>query len=113
MGMNVFSYSPPTIYYLPGSIDWPPVPDLWEGRPTAYWVPETPDDVSLGVHEGQFGFNVGWAEGKTVIVEASTNLITNNWVPVATNTIINGTFYFGDPEWTNYPGRFYRQRSSP
>ena len=29
----------------------------------------------------------------------------------ATNTLTGGTAYFGDPQWTNYPGRFYRLRS--
>jgi hypothetical protein len=31
--------------------------------------------------------------------------------PVITNTLVNGTNYFSDPQWTNYPGRFYRLRS--
>jgi hypothetical protein len=46
----------------------------------------------------------------TVIVEAATNLAAPVWQPLQTNTIIatNGTFYFSDPEWSNYPGRFYR-----
>jgi hypothetical protein len=28
-----------------------------------------------------------------------------------TNTLAGGSFYFSDPEWTNYPSRFYRVRS--
>jgi len=24
------------------------------------------------------------------------------------NMITEGIFYFNDPQWTNYPGRFYR-----
>ena len=27
---------------------------------------------------------------------------------IASNTLVNGASYFSDPEWTNYPGRFYR-----
>jgi hypothetical protein len=43
------------------------------------------------------------------VVEASTDLI--NWQPVQTNTLTSGSVYFSDPQWTNYPGRFYRLRS--
>ncbi len=51
-----------------------------------------------------------------VVVEASTNLASAIWIPVETNTLntyigTNGTSYFSDPQWTNYPGRFYRLRS--
>ena len=31
--------------------------------------------------------------------------------PVSTNALTNETFYFSDPKWTNYPGRFCRIRS--
>jgi hypothetical protein len=43
-------------------------------------------------------------------VEASTNLAAKDWQPLQTNTILatSGAFKFSDPEWTNYPGRFYR-----
>jgi len=43
------------------------------------------------------------------VVEASTNL--HNWTPVSTNTLVNGTNYFSDASFTNYPQRFYRVRS--
>jgi hypothetical protein len=56
----------------------------------------------------QFGFNITWASGQIVVVEASTDLI--NWQPVQTNTLTSGSVYFSDPQWTNYPGRFYRLR---
>jgi hypothetical protein len=44
-----------------------------------------------------------------VVVLASTNLL--NWTPVITNALVNGTYYFADSTWTNYPRRFYRVRS--
>ena len=65
----------------------------------------------MGVQGDLFGFNIGWANGQTVIVEACTNLTTTNWVPVATNTFADLKAYFCDPAWTNYPGRFYRLRT--
>jgi hypothetical protein len=30
---------------------------------------------------------------------------------VQTNTLTGGSAYFSDPQWMNYPGRFYRIRS--
>ena len=33
------------------------------------------------------------------------------WQPVQTNTLTSGSPYFSDPQWTNYPGCFYRLRS--
>jgi hypothetical protein len=59
----------------------------------------------------QFGFNINWATGQTVAVEACTNLANPAWQPVQTNTLMTGTAYFSDPQWTNYPNRFYRLRS--
>ena len=44
---------------------------------------------------------------------ATTNLTQpfTNWTPVATGSFSGGVFNFTDPQWTNYPGRFYRLRS--
>ena len=58
-----------------------------------------------------FGFNIISPSGMVVVVDACTNLIQANWVPVATHVLTNGTYIFSDAEWTNYPGRFYRMRS--
>ena len=41
------------------------------------------------------------------MVEACTNLASPVWTPLQTITLTNGSFYFSDPQWTNYPGRFY------
>ena len=110
-----FSYAgPATVYYLSGKTGWPPVPEpLWEGLPTALWVPEAMDDGRLGIVDGQFGYNINWASGNTVVVEANTDLSTTNWVPMWTNTLDGDTVYFSDIDWTNYPGRFYRPRHLP
>jgi hypothetical protein len=68
-------------------------------------------DASYGVHTGQFGFNINWASGQTVVVEACTNITNPVWQPVQTNSLTGGSSYFSDPHWTNYPGRYYRLRS--
>jgi hypothetical protein len=41
------------------------------------------------------------------VVEASTNLTSQVWTPLQTVTLTNGSYYFSDPQWTNYPCRFY------
>jgi hypothetical protein len=63
------------------------------------------------VRNNQFGFNINWARGQTVVVEACTNLANPVWSPVGTNMLTGGSSYFSDPAWTNHPGRYYRLRS--
>jgi len=33
------------------------------------------------------------------------------WVALFSGTLTNGSVYFSDPDWANYPGRFYRFRA--
>jgi len=47
----------------------------------------------------------------TVVIEAAPDLVNPAWLPVGTNTLNDGLSYFCDPQWTNYPARFYRLRS--
>jgi hypothetical protein len=98
-----------TVYYLPDTTGWD---TTFAGIPTALWLPAVQtSDGSFGVQTDQFGFNINWASGKTVVVEACTNLSNPDWQPVQTNTLTTGSAYFSDPQWTNYPGRFYRLRT--
>jgi hypothetical protein len=98
-----------TIFYLPGTTGWGPT---YAGRPTALWQPQVlTSDFSFGVQTNQFGFIISWVNSQTVVVESSTNLQNSTWVPVGTNTLIDGVSFFSDPESANYPGRFYRLRS--
>ena len=66
---------------------------------------------SFGVRTNQFGFTVSWATNLNVVVEAATDLAHPVWSPVQTNALTSGWFYFSDPQWKNYPARFYRIRS--
>jgi hypothetical protein len=68
-------------------------------------------DASFGVQNNQFGFNIAWTSGQTVMVEASTSLVNPVWQPVQTNALASDSVYFSDPQWTNYPARFYCLRS--
>jgi hypothetical protein len=102
-----FGENTPDIYYLPGTTGWGPT---FGGRPTVLWLPDAQTTATCyGGQTNQFGFNLNWACGQTVVVEASTNLV--NWQPVQTNILTTGSAYFSDPQWTNFPGRFYRVRS--
>ena len=59
----------------------------------------------------QFGFNITGTSDLVVVVEACTDLANPVWSPLGTNTLTGDSSYFSDPQWTNYPGRFYRLRS--
>jgi hypothetical protein len=99
-----------TVYYLPGTTGWN---STFCGEPTVLWLPQAQTaDGSFGVLTNQFGFNLTWASGMTVVVEACGDLANPSWQPVATNTMTSGTAYFSDPQWTNYPSRYYRIRSN-
>ena len=54
---------------------------------------------------------ISWATNASVVVEACTNLANPVWCAVGTNTLTSGSSCFSDPQWTNYPARFYRLRS--
>lgn len=101
-----------TFYYLPGTTGWS---STFAGRPTALWFLPNPlilnNGSSFGVQPNGFGFIISWATNVSVVVEACTNLANPLWQPVATNALSGGTARFSDPEWTNYPARFYRLRS--
>ena len=96
-----------TLYYLPGVTGWD---TGFAGLSTKLWLPQM-NRASFREPTNQFGFNINWARGETVVVEACTNLANPDWQPVQTNTLTTGSAYFGDPQWTNFPARFYRLRS--
>jgi hypothetical protein len=110
MGMNWY-YDPTTTYYLQGTTGWADF-SAATGVPTALWLPQVQTrDASFGVRTNQFGFNINWASGQTVVVEACTNLANPMWQPIQTNILTSDSVYFSDSQWTNYPARFYRLRS--
>jgi len=86
------------------------------------WQPVTM--TGIGMHTNGFDFCLGDYHATTV-VEVATNLANPVWQSLQTNSInsyltnlnfssINplnaNPIYFSDPQWTNYPGRFYRLR---
>jgi len=97
VGWNFFGYGPPNIGGLPLSILALPYPIILD------------NNVTFGKQVNGFGFTICWiTDLPVVIVEAATNLANPVWIPLATNTLPDGTTYFLDPQWTNYPNRFYR-----
>jgi hypothetical protein len=111
MGLDVFRYDKPTIYYLPETTGWENFSQL-TGLPTVLWNPQAQtSDGSFGVRTNCFGFNITGTSNLVVVVESCTNLANPIWSPVGTNTLTGGSCYFSDPTWTNYPIRCYRLRS--
>jgi len=98
------------IDFLPGKTGWG---DIFGGNPTAQWRPQVPGDTSFGVRSNQFGFNINWvnASGMVTVIEACTNLTDSSWTGLQTNTLFGDSLYYSDPQWTNYPRRFYRVTS--
>lgn len=107
---TVFSEDLGTVYYLPGTIGWAA---SFGGLPTALWTLAGPLILnhSASVQGNQFAFTIVWNTNVSVVVEACTNLANPSWQPVQTNSLNNGTSIFTDPQWTNYPARYYRVRS--
>jgi hypothetical protein len=106
---NIFSSTPSTLYYLPGSTGWT---ETFAGRPTVLWNPQilTGDGV-LGVQDGKFGFTISGAADVPVVVEACSDLADPNWTTVAALTFnAEGTVVFRDPNAADQPGRYYRFR---
>ena len=83
-----------TVYYLAGTSGWTPQVQTSGG--------------SFGVRTNRFGFSISGASGLGTLVEACTNLANPVWSPVGTNYLSSGSFYFSDPQWTDFPRRFYR-----
>jgi len=114
VGQDVFEneeqngFDPATVYYLAGTTGWADFSASTD-LPAVLWNPLIQTgDGSFGVRSNQFGFNINWASGQVIVVEACTNLASPVWSPLATNTIRDGSFYFSEPLQTNNVGRYYR-----
>ncbi len=94
---------------MPGTTGWGAT---FGGLPAVLWNPQVQTSgATFGVRTNRFGFTINGASNLVIVVEASTNLANHRWAPVGTNTLTNGSSYFSDPKWTNYPARLYRLRS--
>jgi BspA type Leucine rich repeat region (6 copies) len=101
-------FDPATIYYLPGTTGWS---TNSTGLPSEVWNAQVQTTRgSFGRLTNGFGFTITGTNGMAVVVESITNLGDPIWFPLATNSLSGDSAYFSDPQWTNYPSRFYRLR---
>lgn len=122
-----------TSYYTVGTKGWG-YGDMFGGRPAVPWYPIVPtDDGTFGIQSQRFGFTIAnvFSSNLVVVIEASSELAGNGWVPVWTNKLserwlpdfsylvrhgwdtnqfVGFSSTFTDPHWTNGGGRFYRLR---
>jgi hypothetical protein len=96
-----------TVYYLPGTTGWADF-SANTGLPVVLWNPLIQaGGPSFGVQTNHFGFNITATNNFTVVVEACTNLANPVWVPLATNTLVNGSSHFSEPFQPAASARFY------
>jgi len=104
---TVFTNDNAKVYYLAGATGWDDF-SADTGLETVLWNPLIQvAGANFGVQNNQFGFNITGTVNFTVVVEACTNLASPVWTPLQIATLTNGSFYFSDPQWSNYPARFY------
>src|SRR5579862_1085975 len=71
------------VYYLPGTTGWAPT---FGGLPTAVWKPKLRVvNSNFGIGTNLFAFNIDWASGMVIVIEASTDFNNPSWAPVKTN----------------------------
>jgi len=95
-----------TVYYLPGTTNWT---STFGGCPSVLWNPQAlPTELAFGVQSNRFGFAITGTANIPVVIESATSVLGGLWTPLQSCTLTNGSIYFSDPGWTNYPARFYR-----
>jgi hypothetical protein len=96
-----------TVFYLPRTTGWGDF-STNSGLHAVLWDPIIEaDGADFGVQNNQFGFNITGTNNFTFVVEVCTNLANPVWVPLTTNTVVNGLFHFSELVQTNSAGRFY------
>jgi hypothetical protein len=95
-----------TVYYLPGTTGWA---STFGGQPTTLWLPLM-QARTIGSDPGTngFDFNICWADGQKIVIEACSNLNNPAWYPMRTDTVSSGVVHFNDPGSPSVPSRFYR-----
>ncbi len=104
VSLSAFRNDNATVYYLPGAMGWG---TTFDTLPTVLWNSQV-QPGSFGVRTNQFGFTITGSSNLVVVVQVTASLSNPVWSPLATNTLNGNPLYFSDPQWTNYPSRFYR-----
>jgi hypothetical protein len=106
---EVFPYTPCTIYRREETSGWPPVPDLWAGRPTALWQPNTDGIIIESIKaNGSLSFS-GAQIGTIATIEWAASLIDpgrTNWHVLSSFVVV------GDNVTCDIP-MYYRVRGTP
>jgi hypothetical protein len=112
---GAFLEATPTVYYLPRTIGFCSSCFLggssqgMEGPKEVLWNPLIQTyGTHFGVQSNQFGFNITGTQYIPIVVEACNNLASPVWTQLGTFALTGASSYFRDPQWTNYPSRFYR-----
>lgn len=92
------------IYRLQGTTGWS---NTFQGRPTVLWNPEI---SNFSIETNHAIMNAFWARGVKLVLDYCTNIQSNIWVPLTTQTL-NGISLFIDNEASNSASRFYRLRA--
>lgn len=109
LGVGVFQSTPyATVYYLPETQGWG---SMFGNLPAVLWNPHMLRDSNFGVVSQSFGFVVAGTPDIPVLIERSNGDFVPPWNALQICTLTNGLIYFSDPQWTNYPYRYYRIRS--
>jgi hypothetical protein len=111
VGASVFDGASVTVYFLPETTGWANFAQL-TAVPVVLWNPQVQTgDGSFGLKNNQFGFDITGTTNIPIVVETATDLTQQTWTPLFTGIVSNGLIYFSDPQWPDYPDRFYRIRS--
>ena len=70
--------------------------------------PQIARDGKFGFGTNGFGFDLAGTAGQVLAVDCSSNLV--NWVPLQTNTLGSGPWFFTDPASKTKARQFYRAR---
>ena len=104
IGADIFTHDTATVYYLPGTSGWEAT---YATLPTALWNPTAlAGDGQFGVRQAKFGFTIAGTANVPLVIEACANLAAPQWLPLQTCTLTNGSVFFSDAQWTNYPVQF-------
>ena len=83
--------------------------NTFAGVPAVLWNPQIQaSGAGFGVQNNQFGFNVNWASGQMIAVQACTNLANPVWMSLTNVNLTNRLFYFSEPFQADTPARYYR-----
>ncbi len=95
------------VYHLPDVEEWG---TNFSQRPTALWRPSIRSEMLHDHEAGVFEFEINWVSGMEVVVEAKDDLADDDWEELEAIYLEGNTEHFSDPDWRDYPRRFYRLR---